>query len=144
MRRRVILTGVAALLGGCTSLTGPAPLPAPAPVPQAQPQPEARPAPAPPPQATRQRPPAAVRIDNASLETFRTSWQRLRANLSPAEQSALNGAVASLAFAGYDSHSDLPRNLRDNPIVPEMIRDRIDGMTYAEIVDLSHEPPTGP
>jgi len=114
-------------------------------VPQAQPQPEAPPAaPTSPPQAARQRPPAAVRIDNASLESFRTSWQRLRANLSPAEQSALNGAVASLAFAGYDSHSDLPRNLRDNPIVPEMIRQRIDGMTYAEIVELSHEPPTGP
>jgi len=68
----------------------------------------------------------------------------LRATLSPAQQTTLNNAVASLAFAAYDSHSDLPGNLRDNPIVPEMIRHRIAGMTYAEIVDLSRETPTAP
>lgn len=56
----------------------------------------------------------------------------------------MNGAVASLAFAGYGSLADLPGNLRDNPIVPEMIRHRIDGMTYADIVRLSREPPAGP
>jgi hypothetical protein len=144
MRRLVILAGVAALVGGCASLPGPTPLPAAAPAPQAQPQPQARPAEPSPPQVARQRPPAAVRVDNASLESFRTSWQRLRASLSPAQQTTLNSAVASLAFAGYGSPTTLPRNLRDSPIVPEMIRHRIDGMTYAEIVDLSREPPTGP
>lgn len=144
MRRLVILTGVAALVGGCASLPGPTPLPAAAPAPQAQPQPQARPAEPSPPQVARQRPPAAVRVDNASLESFRTTWQRLRASLSPPQQATLNGAVASLAFARYGSLSELPRNLRDSPIVPEMIRHRIDGMTYAEIVDLSREPATGP
>jgi hypothetical protein len=118
-------------------------LPAPVPAPEARPPPEARPA-QPSPQVTRQRPPAAVRVDNASLESFRRSWQRLRASLSPAQQTTLNGAVASLAFAGYGSATDLPRNLRDSPIVPEMIRNRIDGMTYTEIVELSREAPAGP
>jgi len=68
----------------------------------------------------------------------------MRASLSPAQQATLNDAVASLAFAGYDSFSDLPGNLRDNPILPEMIRHRIAGMTYADIVRLSREPPAGP
>jgi hypothetical protein len=107
-------------------------------------QPEARPAEAPRPQAARQRPPAAVRIDNSSLESFRRSWQRLRASLAPAQQTTLDGAVASLAFARYGSAADLPANLRDNPIVPETIRHRIHGMTYAEIVELSREPPAAP
>jgi hypothetical protein len=56
----------------------------------------------------------------------------------------LDGAVASLAFARYGSAADLPANLRDNPIVPETIRHRIHGMTYAEIVELSREPPAAP
>jgi hypothetical protein len=146
MRRLVFLTGLSALLGGCASLSGPAPLPAPvpAPAPEARSEPEATPAQPSPPQVARRRPPAAVRIDNASLESFRASWQQLRDGLSPAQQATLNGAVASLAFAGYGSPTTLPRNLRDSPIVPEMIRHRIDGMTYAEIVDLSREPPAGP
>jgi hypothetical protein len=53
-------------------------------------------------------------------------------------------APPALAFDGYGSLADLPRNLRDSPIVPEMIRHRIAGMTYAEIVDLSLEPRAGP
>jgi hypothetical protein len=141
MRRLVTLAGIA-LLGGCVSAP-PRPEPAPAaPPPAARSEPAARPERVSLPQAARQ--PAAVRVDNASLESFRTSWQRLRASLSPTQQATLNGAVAALAFDGYGSLADLPRNLRDSPIVPEMIRHRIDGMTYAEIVDLSLEPPTGP
>jgi hypothetical protein len=144
MRRRVILTGVAALLGGCAAAPklGPDPLPAPAPVTEVRTEPAAPPARPPPTRRTQLRP--AVRIDNATLESFRTSWQLLRASLSPAQQTTLNGAVATLAFAKYGSLGDLPRNLRDSPIVPEMIRHRIDGMTYAEIVELSRDPPTGP
>ena len=144
MRRLVILTGVAALLAGCTSLRGPAPSPEPVPATEARSQPAARPAPASPPQVARQRPPAALKVDNASLESFRRSWRRLRASLSPAQQATLDGAVATLAFARYGSPADLPGNLRDNPIVPEMIRHRIAGMTYAEIVELSREPPAAP
>ncbi len=146
MRRRLILTGVAVLLGGCASLRGPKPTPLPTaePPPAARSQPQARPAQTPQREIARPRPSTVVRIDNASLESFRSSWQRLRASLSPAQQTSLNGAAASLAFAGYGSLTDLPKNLRDNPIVPEMIRHRIDGMTYADIVALSRGPPVGP
>jgi hypothetical protein len=144
MRRLVIFSGLAALLGGCASAPIPTSAPsAPAATRDAAPPPAERPQPAPREPSERLRP-AAVRIDNGSLESFRASWQRLRAGLSPAEQTTLNGAVATLAFAAYGSFSELPRNLRDSPIVPEMIRHRIDGMTYAEIVDLAHERPTGP
>jgi hypothetical protein len=144
MRRLVISTGVAALLGGCaTAPTPESPLPAPAQAARAQAEPEAPRARPPAAPVTRQRS-AAVRVDNATLESFRSSWQRLRASLSPAQQTTLNGAIATLAFARYGSVSELPRNLRDSPIVPEMIRDRIDGMTYAEIVDLARDPPAGP
>jgi hypothetical protein len=45
--------------------------------------------------------------------------------------------VTRLTFAPYGDASNLPRNLRDSPIVPEIIRDRIAGMTYAEIIALS-------
>lgn len=144
MQKRVILT-VAALLGGCASAPppGPEPLPEPVRAPQPLPEPEAR-SQTPQLEVARQRPPAAVRIDNASLESFRTSWQRLRASLSPAQQTSLNGAVAHLALARYGSLTNLPKNLRDSPIVPEMIRHRIHGMSYAEIIDLSREPTVGP
>ncbi len=38
---------------------------------------------------------------------------------------------------GYGGAADIPRNLRSSPIVPEMIRDRIAGLTYTEIIALS-------
>ena len=126
----------AALLGGCTSLNPPPPEARPLPVqaPEAQPAPAAPSAPAPR-VATRQ--PRDLKIDNTSIESFRTTWQRLNASLSPAEKTDLNNAVARLAFARYPSVADLPKDLRDSPIVPETIRDRIDGLSYAEIVALS-------
>lgn len=127
------------LLGGCA---GHAPHP--------QPEPRAEPAPAiaeppareaPPPPVTQPQPaprrPQAVRIDNSSLASFRSSWERLHASLSPAQRADLNHAVVELTFAGYGDAAKVPANLRSSPIVPEMIRDRIAGLTYAEIIALA-------
>lgn len=142
MRKSAILTAMttmaAALLGACSSMTTPEPVVEPVPVqaPEAPPEP-ATPAPqATPPRAAAQRP-REVRIDNTSIESFRSSWQRLRASLSPAQQADLHSAVTRITFARYGGGTDLPRNLRDSPIVPEIIRDRIAGLSYSEIIALS-------
>jgi hypothetical protein len=130
-----MLTAVA-LLSGCTSLNSPPEArPVPMQVPAALPVAAVPSAPAPR-VATRQ-PRELMRIDNTSIESFRASWQRLNASLSPAEKTKLNGAVARLALARYPGMTDLPKNLRDSPIVPETIRDQIHGLSYAEIMALS-------
>ena len=130
----------AALLCGCTSLNPPPPGARPVPVqaPDAPPADIALPPPAPeaaPRAAARQ--PRALRIDNTSIESFRATWQRLNAGLSTAERFALNGAVSRLAFARYPGMADLPNNLRNSPIVPETVRGRLHGLSYAEIVALA-------
>ena len=135
--RKSALSAVATLLGACSSLSVP-PAPSPAPVtaraepPQAEapPQPAVQP-PAPPPKRPRE-----IRIDNHSIEAFRQSWALLRASLSAAERAALSDAVARLAFVRYGGGTNLPVNLRNSPIVPELIRDRIDGLSYSEIIAL--------
>jgi outer membrane biosynthesis protein TonB len=137
MRKSAILTAVAALLGACSSLSPPESVRAPEPIQAPEPQPEPAPPPQPAPQPKVAARPREVRIDNTSLESFRASWQRLRASLSPAQQANLQNAVARLTFEPYGGGADLPRNLRDSPIVPEMIRDRIAGLTYAQIIELS-------
>jgi hypothetical protein len=126
----------AALLPGCTSLNPPPPVARPEPIQarEAPPAEVALPAPAPPPAAPQ---PKALRIDNTSIESFRATWQRLNAGLSPAKKAALDNAVARLAFARYPGGADLPRNLRNSPIVPETVRDRLHGLSYDEIVALS-------
>jgi len=140
MRKSAILTAMTAmtaLLGACSSMSPPERDPTPVPVQVPEPPPE----PAPPPPEAVQPPvarsrPREIRIDNTSIESFRTSWERLRASLSPAQQTNLQAAVTRLTFARYGGGTDLPRNLRDNPIVPEIIRDRIAGLSYAEIIAL--------
>lgn len=138
MRTTAMLTTVAWLLGGCTfTPLVPAPVPAAAPEQAAAPPPEPEPAPQPVAQArVVPRRPQAVRIDNTSIESFRTSWERMRASLSPAQQSDLSNAVVRLTFAGYGA-ANIPTNLRSSPIVPEMVRDQIAGLTYTEILALS-------
>ncbi len=138
MRNSSVLTAVAMLLlGGCASVSPPTPVPpapvvveAPAPEPVEPPQPAVEPLPAPP-------RPEAVRIDSASIESFRASWERMRASLSPAQQADLNNAIVRLTFADYGDVTRLPPNLRNSPIVPEMVRHRIAGLTYAEIIALA-------
>lgn len=146
MRKSAILTTVTMLLGGCTGLIGPtrseAPLePAPA---RAEPPSSLVQTPVPPPvqpQAPRQPratpPQAAITIDNTSIDAFRASWGRLRSSLSPAQQTDLNDAVVRLAFAPYGGATNVPANLRNSPVVPEMIRHQIAGLTYAEIIALA-------
>jgi hypothetical protein len=138
MRRLAMLTAVAALTGGCTSLTAPKPTlrPEPAPTHEARAEPTAPPPPPVQPAVVAPRP-REVRIDNTSIEAFRTSWQRLRASLSPSQKTDLNAAVTRLMVARYGGGTDLPQNLRDNPIVPEMVRDQIAGKSYAEIIALA-------
>lgn len=137
MRMSAILTA-AALLGGCVSLNPPPPEVRREPV-QTPDAPPAAAAPAAPAPAPRVAPRQArdMRIDNTSIESFRATWQRLNADLSPAERSALNDAVTRLAFARYPGMTDLPGNLRYSPIVPETIRGRLHGLSYTEIVALS-------
>ena len=134
MRKSALLTAITFLFGGCSVLvpppsdvrdepvtTSPAPPPADA---RAQPPPA-------------QRRPQPVRIDNASIESFRASYERLRASLSPVQQADLTDALVRLAFAQYGGATNIPGNLRSSPLVPEMVRHRIAGLTYAEIVALS-------
>lgn len=137
MRKSALLTAVA-LLGGCAASLPPqrevevAAAPA-----SAEPPPlEARPAPAAPSAAAPRRP-REIRIDNSSLDAFRASWERLRATLSPTQRADLNDTVVRLAFARYGGGTNLPLNLRNSPIVPELIRERIDGLTYTEILELA-------
>jgi hypothetical protein len=142
MRKTAMLTAVTMLLGGCTGLMGPMRSETPAePVPRPVParaEPTVAEAQAPAPRQTRATPPRQqeIRIDNSSIDSFRASWQRLRATLSPMQQSDLNDAVVRLAFASYGGASDVPANLRNSPVVPETIRHRIAGLTYAEILAL--------
>lgn len=138
MRKSALNSAVATLLGACSTLSPPpAAPPEPVAVESEAPQVEA------PPRAAVQPPPAPpkrpreIRIDNRSLEAFRASWALLRASLSAPELAVLNDAVARLAFVGYGGASSLPVNLRNSPIVPEMIRDRIAGLSYAEIIALA-------
>jgi hypothetical protein len=140
MRTPAMLTTVAWLLGGCTfTPLVPAP-PVPDAAPEqaaAPPEPKLEPAPQPVVQArVVPRRPQAVRIDNTSIESFRTSWERMRASLSPSQQADLSNAVVRLTFAGYGA-ANIPTNLRSSPIVPEMVRDRIADLTYPEIIALS-------
>jgi hypothetical protein len=140
MRTTAMLTTVAWLLGGCTftPLVPAPPVSDPAPE-QASvpPEPELEPAPQPVTQArVAPRRPQPVRIDNTSMESFRASWERMRASLSPSQQADLSNAVARLTFADYGS-ANIPANLRSSPIVPEIVRDRIAGLTYTEILALS-------
>jgi hypothetical protein len=138
MRTSAISAVAVVTLGGCIS--GPAPVRegvvpraaepvvvAPAAV--AQPPP-VRPAPR----------PARVtpRIDSTSLASFRSSWQEMADSLSESDRTKLNRAATLIAFAPYGGVS-VPLSLKDSPIVPEVIRDQIHGMTFAQIVRLGAE-----
>jgi hypothetical protein len=140
MRTTAMLTTVAWLLGGCTfTPLVPAPPVADAAPEQAAAPPEPEPEPAPQPVVQARvapRRPQPVRIDNTSIESFRSSWERMRASLSPAQQADLSNAVVRLTFADYGG-ANIPTNLRSSPIVPEMVRHQIAGLTFTEILALS-------
>jgi hypothetical protein len=137
MRKSALLTAIAMLLGGCVSVSPPLEVPpAPARTEVTPREPEQRPQEAEQPRPT-PRLSQAIRIDNSSIESFRASWERMRTSLPPAQQATLDDAVVELTFADYGDVGGLPPNLRNSPIVPEMVRHRIAGMTYAEIIALS-------
>ena len=137
MRKSAVLTAVTMLLSGCASLSPPPTVP-PARVEIAAPPPEPeQPAQEPVQPQITPRQPQPIRIDNTSIESFRASWERMRSSLSRAQQTDLNDAIVELTFADYGDVGELPPNLRNSPIVPEMVRHRIAGLTYAEIIALS-------
>jgi hypothetical protein len=137
MRKSALNSAVATLLGACSTLSPPpATPPAPAAARTEPMQVEAPPRPAAEPARTPPRRPRVIRIDGRSIEAFRESWALLRASLSPAELAVLNDAVVRLAFVRYGGATNLPVNLRSSPIVPELIRERIDGLSYSEIIAL--------
>lgn len=138
MRNSALNSAIALLLGACSSVSPPPPAAPPPVAARTEPsQAEAPPAPAVQPQPSPPKRPREIRIDNRSIAAFRESWALLRASLSPAELGVLDDAVVRLAFVRYGGASNLPVNLRLSPIVPEMIRDRIDGLSYSEIIALT-------
>ena len=138
MRNSALNSAIALLLGACSSVSPPPPAAPPPVAARTEPsQAEAPPAPAVQPQPSPPKRPREIRIDNRSIAAFRESWALLRASLSLAELGVLDDAVVRLAFVRYGGASNLPVNLRLSPIVPEMIRDRIDGLSYSEIIALT-------
>ena len=79
-----------------------------------------------------------ARIDNASLDAFRASWQLLYRGLRRTERRNLEDAVLRIALASYDSARDIPPKLLSG-IGPETIRSQIDGMNYEEILQLAEK-----
>jgi hypothetical protein len=137
MRTLAISALAVVTLGGCIS--GPPPVRDAAVPSTAEAAVVARTAVPPPPVVPVPRPaPAAPRIDNASLASFRSSWQKMSDSLSASDRTKLNRAAALIAFAPYGAAS-VPLSLKDSPIVPEVIRDQIHGMTFAQIVRLGAE-----
>jgi hypothetical protein len=79
-----------------------------------------------------------VRIDNTSIESFRSTWERLYRGLSRAERRTIENAVVRIALAPYHSPTEVPQSL-NRGIGPEVIRGQIGGMTYDEIIQLSEK-----
>ena len=142
MRRSALMSAAVVLLAACAHVDAPpsevrvsAPLPEEA---DATESAAAR-ASAPEPPRRTDTPKSPPRIDSTSLASFRRSWQELYGGLSPAEQARLTSAAAAIAFAPYRGATNVPLDLRYSPIVPEMVRDQIDGMTYLQIIELSRK-----
>ena len=83
---------------------------------------------------------SALRIDSTSLASFRATWQQLYSSLSSTERANLDVAAARIAFSPYGGVAHVPQSLRNSPIVPEMVRQQIDGMTYSQIIEHSGRP----
>lgn len=80
----------------------------------------------------------SLRIDSSTPETFQASWKRLNNSLTSRERSELSLAILPIALGKYKSLLDAPPSLFTTDIRPETIREQIDGMSFAEIVDLAH------
>lgn len=82
---------------------------------------------------------ATVRIDSSTPESFHASWKRLNKSLTPQQRSELSLAILPIALGKYTSLVDAPPALLNAGIGPDTIREQIDGMTFADIVDLAHK-----
>jgi hypothetical protein len=81
-----------------------------------------------------------LRIDGSTPEAFQSSWDRLHKSLTPQQQSQLDVAILPIALGKYKSLSDAPSSLMAG-IGPQNIRTEIDGMSFAEILDLARKQP---
>jgi hypothetical protein len=81
-----------------------------------------------------------VRIDGSTPEAFHTSWDRLHRSLTPQQQSQLDVAILPIALGKYKSLLDVPPSISAG-VGPQNIRTEIDGMTFAEILDLARKQP---
>jgi hypothetical protein len=79
-----------------------------------------------------------LRIDSSTPEAFHASWKRLNKGLTSQQRSELSLAILPIALGKYKSLMDAPPALLNAGIGPDTIREQIDGMTFAEIVDLAH------
>ena len=82
---------------------------------------------------------ATVRIDSSTPESFHASWKRLNKSLTSQQRSELSLAILPIALGKYKSLVDAPPALLNTGIGPDTIREQIDGMTFAEIVDLAQK-----
>jgi hypothetical protein len=83
--------------------------------------------------------PATPRIDSSTPEAFHASWKRLNKSLTSQQRSELSLAILPIALGKYKSLMDAPPALLNAGVSPDTIREQIDGMTFAEIVDLAHK-----
>jgi len=81
---------------------------------------------------------STLRIDSSTPEAFHASWKRLNNSLTSHERSELSLAILPIALGKYKSLMDAPPSLFTTGIGPDTIREQIDGMSFAEIVDLAH------
>lgn len=78
----------------------------------------------------------ALRINSSTPEAFHASWKRLNKSLTSQERSELSLAILPIALGKYKSLVDAPPALLNAGISPDTIREQIDGMSFAEIVEL--------
>ena len=71
------------------------------------------------------------KIDGSTEETYKESLESLKKSLSPEEVVKLEEALKNIAFQNIESFADLS----DVDRILEDAREKLDGMTYEEIVD---------
>jgi len=64
----------------------------------------------------------------------------LHRSLTPQQQSQLDVAILPIAFGKYKSLKDVPPSILAG-VGPQNIRTDVDGMTFAEILDLARKQP---
>jgi hypothetical protein len=81
-----------------------------------------------------------LRIDSSTPETFQSSWDRLRGSLTPQQRSQLDVAILPIAFGKYKSFVNVPSSLLAG-VGPQNVRSEVDGMSFAEILNLANKQP---